>query len=511
MPVKLFQDCDYGGSVLSLSPGLNNLRVADWSAITVDAGEQVTLYSQRDGMGKKKTFSGPVSVPCFWYLNFEGHAHSSAVNSVGNMNDIIYSYRYTPRPGVTPPPPPSPTPAPTPSPLEIKLADAMNLLQQREQTISTLQNQLKEVTALLEKEKSEKSQDIVAEMTALHNKITQMRQENDRLQNQINQQIELYTNKTNLSEAELQNVTILLKQQEFMIFTLQDQKKGIQQQLIQTTAALASMKADLSESYDIRNTLEAQIGQNVQSINDMQNSITRISEQNDILRKTIDEQTATYAEKVKVMEDEKTHLKNLYDRLSEEYAMSRETIKRLEDVNSESLAAFESQKKMLEEKINEVAEQYRKKSAIMVHAQAPVQQQVHTIYIFVDSKSWDERGLLRVLSVAPDGKNVMLSNYESKNMAGAWIVGPGGYIISLAAGQPLYLDTSKCQTLTMSYRKNAWIFEKQAKHELLFRLKSNECNAFIEAKNGSAVSLSNGFDAAAGFYMMSVGTVRTTI
>lgn len=93
---RAHQHCNENPSGWVIDPmplGLHNTARSDMSSLKVPAGYRVTLYEGKNGSGRKRVINGPANIPCFRDVNFDGYPHSRKDNGVGNMNDVIRSYR----------------------------------------------------------------------------------------------------------------------------------------------------------------------------------------------------------------------------------------------------------------------------------------------------------------------------------------------------------------------------------------------------------------------------------
>jgi hypothetical protein len=93
---RAHQHCNENPSGWYIDPmpeGLHNTQYSDMSSLKVPAGYRVTLYEGQNGTGRQRVINGPAHIPCFWDVNFDGYPHSKQANGVGNMNDVIRSYR----------------------------------------------------------------------------------------------------------------------------------------------------------------------------------------------------------------------------------------------------------------------------------------------------------------------------------------------------------------------------------------------------------------------------------
>lgn len=81
------------GWSLNFKEGQHDLPQSDMSSINLPKGWDLELFSEKGGRGNSRYFEGPVYVPCFWDVGYDGQPLSNKQNGVGNMNDTIKSYK----------------------------------------------------------------------------------------------------------------------------------------------------------------------------------------------------------------------------------------------------------------------------------------------------------------------------------------------------------------------------------------------------------------------------------
>jgi len=307
--------------------------------------------------------------------------------------------------------------------------------------------------------------------------------------------------------VELEQALSNLRQKEQEIVNLQAQKNSAQRQLTISAAAIDALNDDLTQSYNTRKILEAEIESNVRKITDLQDQIAQLVREVAMAQDQLRAQVETSTQQIELLNDERNHIKSLYDQAVHDHTLSNQTVITLRAINSESAAAFEAEKRVMQEHINELVQRYNEKSQIVAEIENSSAGKQYTVFVFVDAKSWNTDGILRTLSTTPDLRTVFLTNYKEKNLASAWVTYPDGSIVSLAGGRPLYLSSDGCMTVSMNTSKSPWTLVPQNNQQYLYRLKSHDCIKFLESDDGVKINFGGGIGE--GFFMIPVGTVST--
>lgn len=311
---------------------------------------------------------------------------------------------------------------------------------------------------------------------------------------------------TNAEEynPELQIALSLIRQKETEITQLIAQKSSAQRQLTISTVAIEALNDDLTDSYNERKRLESEIENNVREITDLQTKIAQLGREMGVLQDQLRAQIQTSSAQIELLNEERSQIKSLYDQAVQDYTASNQTVAKLQSINSEAAAAFEAEKRAMQEHLDELVKRYNEKSQIVAEIENSSAGRQYTVFAFIDAKTWNTDGILRVLSVTPDLRGVLLTNYTEKTLHSAWVTHPDGSIVSLAGGRPLYLSNDSCLMPTISASKSPWtLVPKETKY--MYDVKSTECLKFLESNDGVKVAIGGGISE--GFFMIPIGSM----